>query len=560
MRSLRTNTDAPTSASSSEVHVIRRFLSAAALSCLALTACSDDFLTEKPIDFVGPANFYGNAGDALAATNAAYASFVTLPSPLSNDGYYGRNFFMIVEYPTEVVTNRLSAGNERSLYDNYNPTMTPSHPYLQTVWQSAYAGINRASSVIDRVPAIPMDTTLRKRLVGEAKFLRALHYYNLVGLFGGVPLRLTETVSLDDLETPRSSADSVYLQIFKDLEAAALVLPERSAQSVSDYGRVTRGAARTMLAKALLQAAATGAAPATSNTRAADLLRQVIASNEYALDANYASLFDGSNEKSKEIIFSLQHIRVNGAGGRFGQWIAPAPRAGSAVFPGALTHYSVEWPFLQSYAATDVRRNATWLMTFVQDGRTISFPDVLPTAAAERTALNDAYGGQTGGPVPRKYLDFGAVSGAEGIDYVLLRYADVQLMLAEAVNAAAGPTTEAYSAVNAVRARAQVPALVAGLATSAFKDSVFVQRRFEFAVEGHGVFDSRRNWSWAKRRVEAHMALTGSTGVGINRTTFTSLVPKLNSGPINDKWSLYPIPQRAIELNAKLAGKQNPGW
>ncbi|MCU0649607.1 MAG: RagB/SusD family nutrient uptake outer membrane protein [Gemmatimonadaceae bacterium] len=531
-----------------------------ALGAAVLAGCSDSFLTETPIDFVGPSNFYNTAADAVAATNAAYASFVTLPAPLSNDGYYGRNFFMIAEYPTEVVTNRLSAGNERSVFDNYNPIMNPAHPYLQTVWQSAYAGINRANAVIDRVPAIPMDTTLRRRLVGEAKFLRAIHYYNLAGLFGAVPVRLTETTTLEALESPRTSADSVYAQVARDLDDAIAVLPERSGYGASDYGRATRGAARVMLAKALLQAAATRNAPATANTRAAELLRQVIASNEYALDANYASLFDGTNERSREIIFALQHIRVEGAGGRLSQWFAPAPRAGSPVFPGALTHFSVEWPFLQSYHPNDVRRAGTWLLSFQQDGRTVSFPLTLPTAATDRTNLNNAYGGQTGGPVPRKYIDFGAVDGAEGIDYVLLRHADVLLMLAEAVNTVAGPTTEAYAAINAVRARAQVPPLVAGLTAAAFRDSLFVQRRFEFAVEGHGVFDSRRHWDWAKRRVEEHMALTGSTGVGINRTTFTSLVPKLNSAPINDRWRLYPIPQRAIELNPRIGITQNPGW
>jgi hypothetical protein len=523
---------------------------------LALGACSDEFLTEQPIDFVGPANFYNNAGDAIAATNAAYASFISLPSPLSNDGYYGRNFFMIVEYPTEVVTNRLSAGNERSVFDNFNPIMNPDHPYLRTVWQSAYAGINRANAVIDRVPAVPMDTVVRRRLVGEAKFLRALHYYNLVALFGDVPVRLTETTSLENLQTGRTRADSVYLQIVRDLQDAATVLPERSGYTASDFGRATRGAARTLHAKALLQAAATGNAPASAVSEAAALLRQVQATNEYALDANYGSLFDGTNERSREIIFALQNIRVEGAGGRLSQWFAPAPRSGSAVFPGALTHFSVEWPFLQSYHPSDARRAATWLLSFQQDGRTVSFPLTLPTASAERTALNNAYGGQTGGPVPRKYLDFGAVEGAEGIDYVLLRHADVLLMLAEAV----GPTAEGYTAVNAVRTRAGVPALTPGLSAAAFRDSVFVQRRFEFAVEGHGVFDSRRNWTWARARVEAHMALTGSTGVGINRTTFTSLVPKLNSAPIPDKWKLYPIPQRAIELNSALGIRQNPGW
>ncbi|MBK6488451.1 MAG: hypothetical protein IPF98_16730 [Gemmatimonadetes bacterium] len=79
-------------------------------------------------------------------------------------------------------------------------------------------------------------------------------------------------------------------------------------------------------------------------------------------------------------------------------------------------------------------------------------------------------------------------------------------------------------------------------------------------MEGHGVFDSRRNWTWAKARVAANMALTGSSGVGINRTSFTSLVPKLNSAPIPDRWRLFPIPLRAIELNKRLAGQQNPRW
>jgi len=539
---------------------MNRLKTTAAIGCVMLAACSDAFLTEAPLDFVGPTNFYGNAADAIAATNAAYASFVTLPSPLSNDGYYGRNFMMVVEYPTEAMTNRLSAGNERSLFDNFNPVMNSAHPYLATIWQSAYAGINRANTVVDRVPSVPMDTVLRKRLVGEAKFLRALHYYNLAGLFGGVPLRLTETVGLNELESPRARADSVYLQIVRDLEDAILVLPERSQQAVNDYGRVTRGAARTMLAKVLLQAAATDNAPASSYTRAAELLRLVIASGEYSLDVNYRSLFDGTNEKSREIIFALQHVRVDGAGGRLSKWLSPLPRSGSNLFPGALTHFSVEWPFLQSYHPSDVRREGTWLLSFPQDGNTITFPMTLPTASAARAALNDAYGGQTGGPVPRKYIDFGGTEGSEGIDYVLLRYADVQLMLAEAVTAASGPTSEAYGAVNAVRARAQVPALIGGLESGAFRDSVFVQRRFEFVMEGHGVFDSRRNWTWAKARVAANMALTGSSGVGINRTSFTSLVPKLNSAPIPDRWRLFPIPLRAIELNKRLAGQQNPGW
>src|SRR5436853_7453386 len=121
---------------------------------IAGIACNDKkFLTEQPFDFIGPANFYNNAGDALAAINGVYASFINT----SGDNYYGRNFVMLVEYPTEMVTSLLSATNERSLVDNY--TFTPAQSYIYSTWQSAYAAINRANAVIAHVPKIDMDQT-----------------------------------------------------------------------------------------------------------------------------------------------------------------------------------------------------------------------------------------------------------------------------------------------------------------------------------------------------------------------------------------------------------------
>ena len=106
---------------------------------LVVAGCDDEFLTEVPSDFVAPENFYRNADDALAAVNAAYASFVNLRSPLSNDDYYGRNFFMVTEFQTETITNRLSATNERSLVDNFHTQFLSTHPYIETIWQAAYS-------------------------------------------------------------------------------------------------------------------------------------------------------------------------------------------------------------------------------------------------------------------------------------------------------------------------------------------------------------------------------------------------------------------------------------
>src|SRR5215208_5583452 len=188
-------------------HTAAALAIAAALS-LTTTACNDEaFLTEQPIDFVGPANFYRNSDDALAAVNGVYSGFVNT----SSSNYYGGLFVMLVEYPTEMMTPYLSAGNERSTVDNY--TFTPSHNYIYQSWLGAYAMINRANSVIERVPAITMDATLRDRIVGEAKFLRALNYFNLVRLFGDVPLRTTETTDIENLRSGRTPAAEVYEQI-----------------------------------------------------------------------------------------------------------------------------------------------------------------------------------------------------------------------------------------------------------------------------------------------------------------------------------------------------------
>src|SRR4249919_2285121 len=121
----------------------RRFKTLVALAAVAAgVACNDkQFLTERPFDFIGPSNFYNNAGDALAAINGVYADFINS----SGDNYYGRNFVMLVEHQTEMWTSRLSATNERSMPDVYS--LFPGHAYIQTVWQSAYDAINRANAV-----------------------------------------------------------------------------------------------------------------------------------------------------------------------------------------------------------------------------------------------------------------------------------------------------------------------------------------------------------------------------------------------------------------------------
>ena len=514
------------------------------VAALALAGCSKDFLTESPADFVAPTNFYRNQSDALSALTAAYATFVDLPSPLGNAAYFGRNLMMLIEYPTEVTTSRLSAANERSLIGTFHTQFASNHAYLQTVWESAYYGINRANSVIDHAPAIQMDETRKTQIVGEAKFLRAMHYYWLAGLFGGVPLKLTETQSIGGETLARATAAETWAQVEKDLTDAAAALP--ASWPASDFGRATKGAALTLLGKAYLQAAATGAGAATDYQKAADALRTVTTLG-YTLDANYASLFDGTNEQSKEVIWSMQNIRVSGGGGYLDQWYAPI--TSPVIYQaGAQNQFQAERPFYDSYNAADIRKAGTWSTTLAYSGKTITWAWTSGIQAATQ------YGST--GPVPRKYVDLIAPeNGAGGIDYPYLRYADALLLLAEAIAGQTGSANaEAYGLVNQVRARAKVPNLTAGLSLQAFRDSLYVERRFELAMEGHGVFDMRRFWSTAKSRIEANMA----TIAAANRSPFTSSVEKFDARPIGDKWKLYPIPVHACELNTALT--QNPGW
>jgi hypothetical protein len=514
-----------------------------AAAMLALSACNDKaFLTEQPFDFVGPTNFYQSAGDALAAVNGAYASLENA-APGGANNYYGRNFTMLVEFPGEALTVYLSATNERSQPDNY--TLPTSHSYVYSTWQSAYAGINRANAVINRVPAIPMDTTLRNRVVAEAKFLRALHYFNLVRLFGGVPIFTQETTSLDSLKVPRATTSDVYAAIVKDLQDAIRVLPSSKTYTGADIGRASRGAAKTLLTKVYLQRAANGGGGAADNQAALDMARQVVTDADYSLVANPGTLYDLVDgllqEQNTEVIFDIQNIRQAGLGGNLGNFFAPRNSSWGASQNGA---FEAEQPFFDSFTDTDKRKAVTFVLSFPNKSG-------VATPYLTTSTASTAYGADT--PYLKKFIDPTLVSGGqEEPNYIVLRYADLLLMQAEAANEVAGPTAEAYTAVNAVRTRAGVPNMTPGLSKQLFKDSVFVERRKELVGEGpHAYFDSQRNWDWAKARVEANMALGKAGNFRLSK------YPKAQV-TLDDKFKLMPIPQRARDLNPLLT--QNPGW
>jgi hypothetical protein len=522
-------------------------------------AACDDHLTEVPYSFVSPENFFRNTDDALAALAGAYDGFQADVDALGIDDteYYGRHFWMLTDYPTEVMTLRLGATNERTEPDIFR--VHPAHNYIIGIWQSAYHAVNRANTVIDNVPGIAsMDPALRDRVVAEARFLRAWHYFNLVRFFGDVPLFLEATSSLENLQRPRSAQAEVYAAIIADLEAGAATLPP--AYTGRDVGRVTSGAAKTLLAKVYLQYGAIGGGGAQAYTQAERWAREVAASARYQLLPSYASVFAQTNENHAEVIFDIQNMRSPGAGGHMCDQFAPRPLPSQSDFPwcdGQNPSFGVEWPFYYSYGATDSRRDATWLLTYTKKSGAIVTWD------STQNAVN-AYGHFS--PVPHKYMDkvAGSLDGAEEPNFILLRYADVLLMLAEAINQNTGPTEEARELVNRVRRRAGVPDLPSGLNAQDFRNAVFQERRWEFAAEGEGHFDSQRNWAWAKARIEQYSTNEARTFWNRPRPAGCSScilrdssVPKVRL-TLDDHHRFYPIPAEAIAVNPQLT--QNPGY
>ena len=270
-----------------------------ALAALMLSgqACKD-ILDEKVISAIG--NDYINTPKGFEdASKAAYSS-------LRN--FYGtERGLTLTEYGTDIY--RVGADGSYKGFHFYDTQMNSFVDYLQQVWEELYRGINTCNAVIERAPAASVSDAIKKLRVAEMKFLRAHYYFILVQQWGGVDLRLTETVA-PTKTTSRATETEIYKAITDDLEAAIANLPttKASSQSGSDYGRATKGAAEHLLARVYLTKATSSAKAADDYAKAATYAQNVIANYGYKLLPDFASVFaQGSGEINDEVIFSVQY-------------------------------------------------------------------------------------------------------------------------------------------------------------------------------------------------------------------------------------------------------------
>lgn len=468
------------------------------LLVLSLTACKEQFLNLVPVSAVSTSSFYKTQSDILTALNGAYGA-------LQFNGQYGQ-YYVLAEIPSDDTYPVLSGTvTDQDEFDKFYIRTT--NPYTLAAWSDGYRGIYRCNTVIERIVGITMDETLKKRIVGEAKFLRALMYFNLVRDFGDVPLVLTEiTDPLQGYEYSRVPVADVYTQVIKDLTDAEIILSV--SYTGADIGRATSGAAKSLLGKVYL-----------TQKRYADAalkLKEVIDKASYSLLPNYADLFKPANKNSKESIFEVQYKKGNiGEGSPYANAYAPVNSGNAVIAFGGNGNNIPTVDLEKSYEAGDPRK-------------TVSMA----------TSYTNASGSKVDAFYIKKYADPPIVSGDSEDNWYVLRYADVLLMYAEVLNET-GKTADALPYLNQVRKRAGLSDKA--LTTPAeLRLAIEQERRVELAFEGHRWFDLVRTG----RALPILQAKAAAIGI---KTALT------------EANLVFPIPQSQIDINPTKI-KQNPGY
>lgn len=487
----------------------KRKLNKVLLVAFTLTIFSSctNFLTEDLKGSFSSDTFYKNDKQALQALNGVYNA-ITFSSPNNELWVFGD-----IASDDAVKGGNPGDQTEITFIDEFNADA--NNGIISNYWTFTYEAIARANNVIANVQNVQMEDGLKQRIVAEAKFIRAYCYFNLVNIFGKVPLKLLPQLTQQTIHVPLSEVSAVYLEIEKDLTEAAAILPV--SYSSTDVGRVTRGAALAMLGKASLFQ--------QKWSLASEYFQQVEALGIYSLLPDYASNFKLAFENSAESIFEIQHLSAQNpfTGSTLNQWFAP-PTEGGYYF-NAPTQSLVDAYERSITGEVDPRLDATvgrsgqpWL-----NGE-------LFNAAWSPTGFLTKKHQQPLAEVPS------SLKGDGGLNYIYLRYADLLLMKAEAYNEA-GNTTLARTELNKVRQRARasfkgtLPAdLLADVTTTdqnLLRTAIQKERRVELAQEFHRYFDLTR---WGKTIAEAAL------GMNFNY----------------DTKRYFPIPQAEVDANQAI--------
>ncbi len=472
---------------------------------LMTTACGEDYLDLRPVSQANVTNFYQTPEDMTNAVWGVYAI-------LQQYGMYGFAMMVAGENRSDNVTNTLK-GNAYADFDDF--VVATNNSIISDLWNTHFAGIYRANVVLARIENVPMSEQLKNRYVAEVKFLRGLMYFNLVRIFGDVPLVLTEPVAIEEgYSHTRTPTDQVYQQIIQDLSEAAQELPV--SYSGNDIGRATQGAALALLGKVHLT---------TQDFQAASItLKQVIDLGVYQLLPDYAALWDPANANHAESVFEVQYKKGGlGEGSRYPNEAAPRQSAAAVVeIGGGQGVYIPEENIINAYEADDLRKEIS-----LAEGYTSGEGNYIPD------------------PYILKLIDQPFQAYDSDVNWTLLRYADVLLMYAEALNELGYEADgNAFTYLNMIRERVGLPAKTSDntnsdlrvTSQSELRMAIEQERRVELAFEGHRWFDLVR---------------TGRYMEVMNARGYAFIIEEYHK--------VFPIPQAQIDINPDVL-VQNPGY
>ncbi|MDB5270802.1 MAG: glycan metabolism protein [Hymenobacter sp.] len=486
--------------------------------CALTLLAGCDFLQKEPLTSITPSNFFTSPDDAESSLTAAYDA-------LQPSGAYGQDLLTMGEMPSDNVT---SLSNDVIALRNI--AWTSGTGQVGNVFRQAYLGINRANIVLKYVPTVTMDTARRSQILGEARFVRGLCYFNLVRAYGGVPMHLApaESASPAELNLPRASAEEVYAQVVNDLSQAAVQMANVNPN------RATKKSANALLTRVQLTQRNWAAAQAAAN--------KVIANN--IVLPPFRSLFPAEN-KGAESLFEVQFAGTLDSGNGVPDLVLPFPLATYSF-----SKYNLPSDELIAYADTVNDQRWAFVGNVLTSGggfigrNHVSYIDCRKNRLPGTNAISDR------GPFVYKSTSIGGNFNSVDNTYVL-RYAEVLLAYAEAGNELTGPSPDVLAKLNLVRQRAGLSALTTAspqaASKQALRNEIDRQRRLELAFEGE-------RW-WDLVRYARH---TAADAAATHTVTALDIIAQRRTGVRDANYLLFPIPQ--AEINTNPQAKQNPGF
>lgn len=506
-----------------KIEILKSFL---LVFLVGVTFGCKDFLDEEPTGSLTTSSTVSSPDIARAFANSAYSQITVLNN--GGGGWGGNNASLL-----EFMTGKADGNSQTEAFKFYNLEYDARAFYIDNYWRQMFSGIARCNLALAKISEIQtLAESQKSNLLAEVRTMRALYYFYLVRMFGDVPKITALVESLDEVQTARSPVKEIYDQII----IPDLLEAEKASLTWQDVsGRVSKAVIKSLLADVYLTYAGFPVQGGTAAyAESAKRSKEVIEQSGYTLFPEYTDMINPANRNRGEFIFQVQHaktIRENG--------LTPVTLP---AFMG-IAQYTDEYgglvprrEFVESYEPKDKRtREKQFYYTFYK-GHANDYPAGDP----RREKLD------LGGYYIYKYFDKQAIDNdaRSELNFTIYRLADVMLMYAEASNRAeGGPNALAYKSLNAIRARAELPA-VKDLNQEAFEKAVWSERYYELAYESKIWFDMVRT-----RKVRNDITKQFDNFVGhknLYGKTFTQ------------SQLLFPIPQREIDNNRNLV--QNPGF